>query len=125
MVDSLEGLEVIALLPGEDRPQLAPGMTVRLELIGYRYVYQSFTIASVSADVLAPNEARRVLGAEVADSLQLTGPVALVRGKLSADEFVVDGRTLRYHDGMLGTAEIRIREEPIIYAILPGTRRFQ
>ncbi|MCX5745563.1 MAG: FHA domain-containing protein, partial [Proteobacteria bacterium] len=63
IVDSTEGLEVIALLPGEDRPQLAPGMTIRLELTGYRYLYQSFTIDSVSSEVLAPNEARRVLGA--------------------------------------------------------------
>lgn len=125
VVDSLEGLEVIALLPGEDRPQLAPGMTARLELTGYRYEYQAFTIDSVSSDVLAPNEARRVLGAEVADSLQLTGPVTLVRGRLAADAFVVDGRTLRYHDGMLGTAEIRIRAEPIVFALIPGTRRFQ
>ncbi len=125
VVDSLEGLEVIALLPGEDRPQLAPGMIVRLELTGYRYVYQTFTIDSVSSDVLAPSEARRVLGAEVADSLQLSGPVALVRGRLSADAFEVDGRTLRYHDGMLGTAEIRIRSEPIVFALIPGTRRFQ
>ncbi len=125
VVDSLEGLEVIALLPGEDRPRLAPGMTLRLEVTGYRYVYQSFSIESVSSDVIAPSEARRVLGAEVADSLQITGPVAVVRGRLPAAAFVVDGRTLHYHDGMLGTAEVRVHSEPIVFALVPGTRRFQ
>lgn len=125
VVDSNEALEVIALLPGEDRPQLAPGMTVRLELAGYRYAYQAFAIESVSQDVIAPAEAKRVLGAEVADGLALPGPVVIVRGKLAKPEFTVDGRTLRYHDGMVGLAEVRVRSEPIIYAIVPGTRRFQ
>lgn len=123
VVDDLERLEVIALLPGADRPQLAAGMNVRFELNGYRYVYQTFKIDSVSADVLSPSEARRVLGTEVADSLQLTGPVALARGKLKSDAFVIDGRALQYHDGMTGTAEVRIRAEPIVYAIVPGMRR--
>lgn len=125
VVDSNEALEVIALLPGEDRPQLAPGMTVRLELAGYRYAYQAFAIENVSQDVIAPAEAKRVLGAEVADGLALPGPVVIVRGKLAKPEFTVDGRTLRYHDGMVGTAEVRVRSEPIVYALLPGTRRFQ
>lgn len=100
-------------------------MTLRLEVTGYRYVYQSFSIESVSSDVIAPSEARRVLGAEVADSLQITGPVAVVRGRLPAAAFVVDGRTLHYHDGMLGTAEVRVHSEPIVFALVPGTRRFQ
>jgi len=125
LLDSAQGLEVIALLPGEDRPQLAPGMTLRLELTGYRYSYQAVPIANVSQDVIAPNEARRVLGAEVADSIKLGGPVVLVRGRIPSPEFVSDGRTFRYHDGMLGTAEVRVRSEPIVYLLVPGLRRFQ
>lgn len=125
VVDSNEALEAVALLPGEDRPQLARGMTVRLELAGYRYAYQEFAIDSVSQDVIAPAEAKRVLGAEVADGLTLPGPVVLVRGKLPKPEFVVDGHTLRYHDGMVGTAEVRVRSEPIVYVLVPGTRSFQ
>jgi len=125
ILDSSQGLEVIALLPGEDRPQLAPGMAVRLELTGYRYAYQTVTIESVSSDVLAPAEAKRVLGAEFADGLQLTGPVVLVRGRLPTAEFEVDGRTFRYHDGMVGIAEVRVRTEPIVFTLIPGTRRFR
>jgi membrane fusion protein (multidrug efflux system) len=125
VIDSAKGLEVIALLPGEDRPQLAPGMAIRLELTGYRYAYQTVVIDSVSSDVIAPAEARRVLGAEVADGLQLAGPVMVVRGKLAGAEFDVDGTTYRYHDGMIGTAEVRVRSEPIVYVLAPGTRRFR
>jgi len=124
IVDGRSGLDVIALLPGEDRPQLAPGMALRLELTGYRYAYQALQIDSVSADVMGPAEAKRVLGAEVADGLQLTGPVVLVHGRLSRPDFDdVDGRTFAYHDGMIGTAEVQVRTERILYAVIPGMRR--
>jgi multidrug efflux pump subunit AcrA (membrane-fusion protein) len=123
IVDGNSGLEAVALLPGEDRPQLAPGMTLRLELAGWRYAYQFLTIDSVSSDVIAPTEARRVLGAEVADSLHLSGPVVVVRGRLNGSQFTVDGRTFTYHDGMLGTAEVAVRSERIIVTLVPSLRR--
>lgn len=123
IVDGNAGLEVVALLPGEDRPQLAPNMTLRLELAGYRYAYQSLMIDSVSSDVIPPAEAHRVLGAEVADSLHLAGPVVLVRGRLASPSFEVDGKVYTYHDGMLGTAEVSVREERILFALVPGMRK--
>lgn len=125
VVDKKEMLDVIALLPGEDRPQLAVGMTMRLEITGYPYEYQSIGIQSIASDVVSPAEARRVVGAEVADSLELRGPVVIVRGRLPDTSFVIDGRTYSYHDGMYGAAEVRVRSEPIVYALLPGTRRFR
>jgi membrane fusion protein (multidrug efflux system) len=123
LIDSTQRLELIALLPGEDRPQLAAGMQLRLELAGYRYAYQSVVIDQVSPDVISPSEARRILGAEVAENLELAGPVVLVRAWLSRSEFEIDGRTLRYHDGMRGTAEVRLRAERILFALVPGARR--
>jgi biotin carboxyl carrier protein len=123
IVDSSKGLVMIALMPGADRPQLAPGMEIRLELAGYRYAYQTIVIDSVSSEVFAPNEARRVLG-EVAESVQIAGPVAIVHGKMPSSEFTVDGRRYPYHHGMLGGAEVRVRSEPILFAIIPGMRRF-
>ena len=64
-----------------------------------------------------------MLGAEVADSLHLVGPVVVVHGRLATPEFVVDGKTYRYHDGMLATAEVPVRTERIIVALLPALRR--
>lgn len=124
IVDGTAGLEVIALLPGEDRPQLAPGMTIRLELTGYRYAYQSIVIESTSSDIIAPAEARRVIGAEVAEGMRLGGPVVIARGRIPNPSFEADGRTFTYHDGMLGTAEVQIRDERILFALVPGMRRF-
>jgi biotin carboxyl carrier protein len=123
IVDGSGGLEVIALLPGEDRPQLAPGMRMRLELHGYRYDYQSLAIEGVSSDVIGPTEARRVLGPEIADSVELGGPVVVIRGRLSRDVFEADGRTFRYHDGMLGTAEVQVRRERMLFLLFPAARR--
>jgi hypothetical protein len=79
----------------------------------------------VSPDVISPAEARRVLGAEVADGLAIAGPVVLVRGRLSSAEFVVDGRALAYHDGMQGLAEVRVDVESVAVALVPGLRRLR
>lgn len=114
------GLEVVALLPGQDRPQLAPGMTLRLELAGYRYAYQQVVIDSVSPDVIAPAEAKRVLGSDV--DVRLGGPVVLVHGVLAGPTFEADGERFDYHDGMIGTAEVRVRTERILEALVPGLR---
>jgi GAF domain/HlyD family secretion protein len=118
------GFEVIALLPGSDRPQLAPGMALRFELIGYRYNYRSLTIDSVSPDVLSPSEAKRVLGPEIGSDLPVTGPVVVVKAKLPTAEFEADGVIQRIHDGMFGAADVRVRSERIIFALIPGLRRF-
>jgi membrane fusion protein (multidrug efflux system) len=121
IVEGNGGLEVVALLPGEDRPQLAPGMTIRLELSGYRYSYQQLVIDSVSPDVIAPSEAKRMLGTEV--DIQVGGPVVLVRGRLVGKSFESDGETYDYHDGMIGIAEVRVRSERVLVAIVPGLRK--
>lgn len=123
LVDTRGGLEVVALLPGEDRPQLGPGMTLRLELDGYPFAYHALAIDDVSAAVIGPAEARRVVGAEVADSLQLAGPVVLVRGRLPAAELAFDGRLLPLYDGMRGHAEVRVGEQRTLFALVPGARR--
>ncbi len=118
-------LEVIALLPGEDRPQISPGMQLRLELTGYRYAYQLLTIDSVSSEVIAASEARRILGPDVAEGMAMGGSVIVVRGKLPSTEFEADDQVYRYHDGMLGKAEVRLRSERIVFAVIPGLRRLE
>lgn len=125
LVEGGGGLEVIALLPGEDRPQLSAGMQLRLELIGYRYAYQELAIESVSSEVIAASEARRILGPDVAEGLAVGGSVVVVRGKLTSNEFEVDDQIYRFHDGMLGKAEVRLRSERIVFAVIPGLRRLE
>ncbi len=113
---------VIALLPGEYRPQLKRGMDLRMELQGYRYAYQSLTLAEVGEEVVGPAEARRYLGEEIADAATLDGPVVLVTARLPSLTFEAEGKTRRYHDGMWGKAEVRVRSERILIALIPALR---
>ncbi len=113
---------VVALLPGQYRPLLKPGMELRLEVQGYRYAYQHLTVASVEDEVIGPAEARRYLGDAVADAMPLDGPVVLVTARLASPTFEAEGRTWRYHDGMWGQAEVRVRSERILVALIPALK---
>jgi biotin carboxyl carrier protein len=123
LVDADSELEVVALMPGRDRPQLQPGMVLRLELTGYKYAYQDATIESVATEVVGPTEARRYLGAQVADTVPLAGSVVVVRARLAAKVFAADDETYRYHDGMGGLAQVKVRSERLIFTLIPGLKR--
>ena len=120
VVDPDEQLQVLALIPGADRPQLAPGMRIRLQLSGYHYIYQDLVIEKIS-EVMGSNEAHLVLGSD-AENLHIRGPVTVIRAKLPNSYFVVDDQKFRYHEGMIGTVEVSLRSERAIFAILPGLR---
>jgi biotin carboxyl carrier protein len=123
LIDDESDLTVIALLPGGDRPLIEPGMTMRLELSGYQYAYQSLTVATVADEVIGPAEVARYLGPTIGDSLKLAGPVVVVRGRLPRTTFVADDEEYRYHDGMQGIVEVRVRSRTIIEHLFPELRR--
>jgi len=116
-------MSVVVLLPGSDRPQLRPGMELRLELRGYRYAYQTLTIESVSDEVVGPGAARRYLGRHISDTLAIAGPVVMVVAKLPKRTFKADGETYFYHDGMQAIGEVRVRSERIITTLIPGLKK--
>jgi len=113
---------LIAMLPGHYRPLLKPGMPLRLELAGYRYAYEVMTIDSVGDEVIGPQGARRYLGQEIADSVNLPGPVVVVRAKLPALTFMTQENAYRFHDGMHGRAEVRVRSENLLVTLVPALR---
>ncbi|HEU0174060.1 MAG TPA: HlyD family efflux transporter periplasmic adaptor subunit [Blastocatellia bacterium] len=117
-----DALLVVAILPGHYRPLLKPGNPLRLELTGFRYAYQRLTIDSIGNEVIGPNEVRRFLGQEIADSLALQGASVIVQARLPARKFEADGRWREYHDGMSGTAEARVGSESILLALAPGLK---
>lgn len=110
---------VLAFLPGQDRPQLQEGMRMRLEVGGYRYAYQELEIEWVGDEVIGPVEARRYLDPQVADSLEIVGPVVPVRARLGRPSFEADGERFSFHDGMLGTVEVAVRTESAIVTLFP------
>jgi hypothetical protein len=115
-------LEVVAFLPGHHLPSLLPGMTLRLELDGWPQTWQEVTVETVGRSVLGPAEARRLLGPALGDSLTLTGPVVPLRARLPAEGFRAERRTLDYHDGMVGRAEVRLESERLLFLLVPALR---
>lgn len=123
LVHDDERRSVVALLPGGDRPQLRPGMALRLELRGYRYAYQDLVIDEVSNEVIGPAEARRFLGPQLEDAVTLPGPVVVVVAALPGDTFTADAATYNYHDGMPALADVRLRSESILELFFPAFKR--
>ena len=115
-------LSLIALLPGRYRPMLKPGMPLRFELSGYRYEYRELPIDAVADEVIGPGEAKRFLGPDVADGLDLREPVVLVRATLPSRQFVSDGNRFNYYDGLHASAQARVRSERILVRAIPALR---
>jgi len=115
-------LEVIAMLPGGSRPLLSKGGALRLELQGFPYQYQELIIDEVGDEMVGPGEVRRYLGPELAESLTVNGAVVLVRAHVPSRFFEADGKRLAYFDGMLGTAQARVKSERIVTTIIPGLK---
>jgi hypothetical protein len=93
---------------------------MRLEIGGYRYAWQKLTVGSVGDEVIGPGEAQRTLGPAIAGAVQVTGPVVLVKARLPSPTFEAEGKTYRYHNGMQGTAEIRVRSQRILWVLIPS-----
>lgn len=113
---------VIAMLPGHYRPMITKGLRLRFEVSGFRYSYQTLTVDEVSDEVIGPIEARRFIGPAFADAFPLTGAVVLVRARLPAPKFDLDGTRYSFFDGMTGTAEVRVRSESLIVSLIPALR---
>jgi membrane fusion protein (multidrug efflux system) len=114
--------ELVALIPGAYRPMLREGDDLRLELDGFAHAFVDLVIDAIDDDAIGPAEAKRHLGPGHADVLDFAGSVVLVRATIPGDTFVAEGTRHRYHGGMMGTAEIRVRSEPIVVAFMPGLR---
>ena len=114
---------VIALMPGHVLPQLEVGMPVRLIIEGYAYAQIDTVIESIGSQSIGPTEARRFLGAEIGDAVEIAGPVVVVRCALPDDRFYTASREYRVHDGMYATAEIEVRRERMIYRLIPALKR--
>jgi membrane fusion protein (multidrug efflux system) len=115
-------LSLVALLPGRYRPMLKRDMPLRFELSGYKYEYRETLIDSVAAEIIGPAEAKRFLGPDVADSIDLREPVVLVHARLPSRQFVAGGATYDYYDGMHAQAQARVRSEPLLLRAFPAFR---
>ncbi|PTL79847.1 efflux RND transporter periplasmic adaptor subunit [Vitiosangium sp. GDMCC 1.1324] len=113
---------LLALLPGYYRPFLRPGMPLRVELDGFRYEYRELTIESVGEQLIGPGELKRYLGPDLADTVEISGPIVLVRAPIPSRTFSANGRVLGYFEGMPARVQVAVRSEPIFVAMIPGLK---
>jgi hypothetical protein len=113
---------ILVMVPAQYRPVLRAGAPLRLELTGFRFAYQDLRVDSVGDEAVGPNEVKRYLGPDSADTVSVEGPVVLVQASLPTMSFSAKGESFQYYDGMVGSAHIRVRTESILAAIVPGIR---
>jgi membrane fusion protein (multidrug efflux system) len=114
---------VWALLPGRYRPELERGADVRFNVTGYRYAQAKTKLSTVGAHVLGPREVGRYLGNEVAGSLELQGSTVIAKAELASCDFSSDAEQYRFHQGMGGTSEVRLRSEALWSVLFPNLRK--
>jgi biotin carboxyl carrier protein len=113
---------VVALVPGQFRPMLRPGMPLRLELEGFSHAYTSMPITWVGNEAVGPSEIRRYLGPEVADTIAVHGSVVVVHARLPGKTFNFESKTYRYYDGIPGRVSIRVRTLRLLTMLVPSLR---
>ncbi len=118
--------EVVALLPGSYAPQIHAGMPLILKVDGYPQSREELTIENVATDVIGPENADLYVGKEISQTLSLKGPILIVRCALpevTFDTFESLNEKFRYHDGMVARAEVSVRKESLIIALVPGIKQ--
>jgi membrane fusion protein (multidrug efflux system) len=125
IVDPQTEPEVIAVLPGRDRPRLKAGQTLQVELGGYKKIREQATITSIGNEVVGGNEVARTLGAQQADSLELQGGSwVIVKARLPSRTFKTEHREYHYFHGMQLTAEVKVQSKPFLVSLLPALEKY-
>jgi multidrug efflux pump subunit AcrA (membrane-fusion protein) len=119
--ESPAGFSLVALVPGQFRPLLERGMPMRFTLDGYRRA-ATVVIESVGDEAVGPSEARRALGQSLGDTLPVEGALVLVRARLPSAGFTLDDRVYRFHDGMPGRVEVRVRSVAVLAMLFPALK---
>jgi len=117
--------EIFAFLPSKDRPRLRTGQTLQIELIGYTKTRELATITYVGTEAIGANEAAKVVGPTLADSLKLGGgSYVLVKARLPSRTFKTEHSTLNYHHGLPTKTEVKISEKPFLVTLLPALEKY-
>lgn len=119
VVDENSAFSIVALVPGQFRPMLKRNLKLRLALEGFPYTYKDVPIEEISDEVIGPNEVRRYLGNELADTLPVQGSLVLVRARLPDSSFTFEGKTFDYYDGIPGHVDIRVRSLRMLVMMFP------
>ncbi len=109
-------LEVVALLRGRDRPLVGGGEPLRVRFEGG--ASPELAAPTISEDIVGPERARALLGADAAGLVEIDGPTFLVRAALPAG----DPSTAALVPGSTGRAEILVGRRRLVDELLPEGR---
>ncbi len=118
-----DNVRVIAFLPGQYRPQVQPGMRMRLTLDGYPYGFQYVEIATAADEIIGPAEAKQFAGKVIGDALDINGPNFIVEAHLDATSFTSENQVYAFHNGMRGQAEAQVASESILITLFPSLKK--
>jgi hypothetical protein len=94
---------------------------MRIEMAGYRYAFREVTIDSVNDEVIGLAQVQQSLRMNPAE-LGISRDVVMVEASLPTTDFQADGKTLSYHDGMRGTAEVQVKSQMVLLSFIPGLK---
>jgi len=125
LLDPEGPIEVRAFVPAADRPALDAGQAMLLDLDGFADVPTAMPIAAVSSEGVGASEVARWLGRERADAMPLQGGSwVMVSARVPSASFEAHGTTFRLHEGMTGTAEIRLDSKPLAFVLFPDVEEW-
>lgn len=125
IVDPSTEPEIVAFLPGKDRPRLRVGQKLQIELVGYKKAREEAIIYSVGNEVVGGNEAARMLGSQQNDSMKLQGgSFVIVKARLPSRTFKTEQRTYHYFHGMQATTEVRVQNKRFFVTLLPALEKY-
>lgn len=119
--------EIVAFLPGRDRPRLRLGMLMQVELVGFTKARENIKITSIASDAISGDEIQRlILGPAQAGAFrQLSGANwVIVRGKLDRSTFRAENETNRYHHGLQTKVEVKTKDKPFLVTLLPAIEKY-
>ncbi|HET9888486.1 MAG TPA: hypothetical protein VFR10_13345, partial [bacterium] len=111
-------LEIIALLPGNTRAQLREGQAMSVRWSGAALSSLPLQVEKIAADIVGPDRARELLGAELSGILQVQGPVVFVSAALPAPT-----SSTALVPGNSGVAEVRIGRHRLYEELFSGAAR--
>ncbi|MGN6105375.1 MAG: efflux RND transporter periplasmic adaptor subunit [Kofleriaceae bacterium] len=118
--------EVVAFLPGKDRPRLRNDMEMQVELSGFTKGREHVKLTSISTEIVSGEEImRQILGPKLAESFrQLNGGTwVIVKGRLPSRTFRADNETHFYYHGLTARTEVKIKDKPFLLTLLPALEK--
>jgi hypothetical protein len=109
---------VVALIPGQYRPQMETGDSLRFNVLGYPQSYRNLVVTAVGDQIIGMSRVAEVLGTDALNTQGSQTGVVIVEASLPTNAFRVGIEELQLYDGMMGSVEIELGSQRLIRALI-------